>query len=440
MTRLALTSLGFAVGILFLPAAASAQGALEAAEHAAEAAPRDAEAQLAYGRALTRAGRFRDADRVLRSAARLRGNTLEALYDVARVAFAQGDYQRSRRACQALERESRGAALTHVCRARAFLVWNRAGRAFEELERAESADGADFEVALAFGDAYRLRADLPNAEQRYQAAIAADARRAEPYLGLGLLYAASRRPDDARGALEAARERDPLDPEIALELAKLSPPARARTLYASVLEIRPAQAEALVALADLERAADDADAAISHYRRALEIDEADARALAGLGIALLDAGQAEEGEPYLRRAMELVPNDLDVALALGRLHQSRGENQEAFGQYRRAADLNARDPRGLVAAAALALELNRAVLATGYLDRLLQRHPDHAQALALYGDALVARGDRERAVQYYERALAASGELDRARVQRALEEARRAPERQQHLQRAAVAP
>lgn len=415
---------------------ARAQSGLESAERAAREAPRDGEAQARYGHALLRAGRYRDAEQALRRAARLRGNELPALFDVARVAFAQGDYRASRSACRALERAERRAALTHVCRARAFLVWNRAGRAFEELEAAQAAGGAEFEVALALGDAYRLRADLPHAEESYRAAIAADGTRPEPHLGLGLLYAGARRADDARTALEAARQRDQLDPMIALELAKVSSGARARELYTAVVEARPELVEALVALADLERADGADDAAVGHYRAALEQDEANPRALAGLGIALLATAPAE-GESLLRRSLELVPNQLEVIMALGRLHETRGENQDAFGQYRRASDLNPQDPRGLVAAAALAIGLRRNVLARGYLDRLLQRHPEHARGLALYGDALMLRGERDAAIRYYERALAAEGELDRARVQQALETARQAPEREQ-LQRAAV--
>jgi predicted negative regulator of RcsB-dependent stress response len=65
------------------------------------------------------------------------------------------------------------------------------------------------------------------------------------------------------------------------------------------------------------------------------------------------------------------------------------------------------------------------VLASGFLDLALSRIPNQPRALALYGDVMRLRGDRVAARDYYERALAAAGDLpDRSRVQQALRELR----------------
>ncbi|MEM9069379.1 MAG: tetratricopeptide repeat protein [Myxococcota bacterium] len=410
-----------------LPAAAQDLATLESA---ARANRRDVAAQTAYGRALIRAERYRDAERVLRNAARVAGDTPEALFEVARVAFAQENYRKSRAACRALERGHRGHVLTHVCRARAFLVWNRSGRAFEELEAAVQAQGDHFEAHLALGDAHRLRAATSESETSYRAAIAADATRAEPHYGLGLLYSNARRTDDAVGAFRAALRLDPADPDTQYQIAIRVGGDEARRLLTSAVAARTGWPEAMVALAELEVDSDRA-AARGHYEAALEQAPNNAAAHIGLGRILIAEGEAEEGEASLRRALEIVPNSPDVALALGELYESQERYQDAFGQYRQAATLSPSDPVGLLRGAALALRLRRDVLATGFLDRYLQGKPNSARALELYGDAMMARRDRNGARGYYERALRGQGEIDRAEVQRKLRESQQQTQRRQ---------
>jgi tetratricopeptide (TPR) repeat protein len=114
-----------------------------------------------------------------------------------------------------------------------------------------------------------------------------------------------------------------------------------------------------------------------------------------------------------------VPNDPTSVLALADVFAQTDRVEEAYEQYRHAADLNPRDPSPLLRAAQLAIQQNRAVLATGFLDRVLAAQPNNAQALALYGDALASR-EPARARDYYQRALRGTGEFDRAHVEQAL--------------------
>lgn len=410
---------------------------LDALAAAARANPRDAAAQTAYGRALLQAERYREADRVLRAALRLHGGSPQAAFDVARVAFAQGDYRRSRAACRLLERRHRGHVLTKVCRARAFLVWNRSGRAFEELEAAARIDPDHFELLLALADAHRLRADIDEAESAYRRAIAIDGSRPEPHYGLGLLYSSAGREADALAELRAAHALDPTDPDINYQLGIRSEGDEARRLLERAVQTRPRWAEALVALAEVERTAGDLDAARTHYEAALELAPNLAAAHIGLGRVQIAQGEAEAGERSLRRALELVPNSPEVALQLGELYENQGRRREAFEHYRRAADLAPANPVGLLRAAALALRLERDVLATGFLDRYLRSKPEDPRALELYGDAMMARGDRVAAQRYYERALQGQGSIDRQAVQQKLRRARVRQQRRQ-LRRATV--
>ena len=405
-----------------LAPAAQAQADLASLEAAARANPRDADAQTALGRAQLRAGQYRAAERTLKTAARLHDDSMEALYDVARVAFAQEDYRRSRAACRPLERKYRGQSLTHVCRARAFLVWNRSGRAFEELETAMAAGGDHFEAQLALGDAHRLRAAVSDAEQAYQRAIALDGARPEPHLGLGLLYANANRRADAVRELRAALQRQPNDPEIQYQLGRLLEGDEARRLLRGAVAGRPDLAEAQTALGQLELEAGETAAAKTAFEAALEANSRDAAALAGLGDIELRAGNHDAAQARFREALEVIPNQPHVVFLMGKLHAAQGDHQEAYEQFRRAAALAPNEPEALLAAAELALSQNRDVLATGFLDPLLRTHPNLAAGLALYGDAMKARNDRVRARDYYQRALQGRGPVDRAHVQAALRE------------------
>ncbi|AKF09171.1 tetratricopeptide repeat protein [Sandaracinus amylolyticus] len=415
-----------ALGLVAPPPAVRAQETeLARLRTESRAAPRDHAVQRALGIALLRAGRYREAEAQLTRAARLTPGSLDALFDVARVAFAREDHGAAERACRALTRAQADAVLTRVCNARADLVWNRSARAFEQLEAALATEPTSYEALYALAEAHRRRAAVSDAEAAYQRAIQARPQSAEPHLGLGRLYAAAGRRDDAVRAMRRALELDASDPEIQYELGRLlSSSDEGRTLLARAVAGRPDWPEAQVAAADAMLAAGQVDAAEAAYRAAISAHADNAPAHSGLGRVLVQRGDLAGAEQEIRRALALVANDPGSALALGDVLARTERYEEAFEQYRHAADLDPRNPAGLVRAAELAMRQNRDVLASGFLDRVLQQHPNNAPALALYGDVMRARRDTTRARDYYQRALAGSGELDRARVEQALRELR----------------
>jgi tetratricopeptide (TPR) repeat protein len=409
-------------GLALPPPPASAQETeLPRLREAARAAPRDHAAQRALGIALLRAGRHREATRQLQRAAGLQRGSLEALYDVARVSFAEGDHRASEAACRAMARAQKAAPLTRVCEARSDLVWNRSARAFEALDAALAADAALYEGVLALGDAHRLRAASTEAEAAYQRAIATRPTEAAPHLGLGRLFAATGRREDAVRALRRALELDGSDPEILFELGRLLANDEGRELLRRAVAGRPVWPEAQTSLGDALLTASQAEAAEAAYRAAVAARAEHEPAHVGLGRALLARGDLPGAEASLRRALEIVQNDPAASLALGDVLARSERLEEAFESYRRAYGFDARNAEPMLRAAQLALAQNRDVLASGFLDSVLRNQPEQAQALALYGDVMRARSDRAQARQYYERALRA-GASDRARIEAALRE------------------
>lgn len=426
------------VAALFVFSASLASVSLAGTAHAQEnelaglraatkAARNDVPAARALGRGLLRAGRYREAEAELRRAARLERNAPEAIYALAGVAFAQGDYRRAQSACRPLARTPRGATPTvwaRLCNARTFLVWNRSSRAFEELEAALALEPQNVDALLALGDAHRLRADVPNAEQAYRRAAEAAPARAEAHLGLGRLYAAAGRRDEAVAALRRAVAIDASDPDSAFELGRLlGGTEEAQQLLQKAALGRPTWADAQAALGDSFLASNNPTAAETAFAQAIRLNDRLAVAHTGLGRAKAARGDLVGAEASLRRALELVPNSPEGARALAEILALKLDYEGAFEQYRLAADLDPRNPAALLLATRLALTVNRDVLAAAFLDRMLEAHPDLAEGLALYGDVMKARSDRTAARDYYQRALRGRGELrDRARVEAAIRE------------------
>lgn len=406
-----------------LPVAAQAQETrLDALRESARGAPRDYDAQLALGRALSEAGRFRDATTALRRASSLRRGDPRALYELAQVDLAQGALQRARGQCRSIARTD--GALARVCQARTFLAWNRSARAFEELEAALQQSPEHYDALLALGEAHRLRAAGPEAEAAYRRAIAANAQAAEPHLGLGRLLAQLGRRDEALAALRRAHELAPESPDVDYELGRLLGGEPGLGHLRDAAANRPSWAQAHAALGDALLQAGQSEAAVEAFRAALARDADLTSARSGLGRALMGAGELAQAERTLRDALGRVSNDAGAASALADVLARAGRAEEAYAQYEQAANLDGRNPQPLLEAARLAMSQDRPVLAAGYLQRVLQLSPSHAGALALMGDVARGRRQLDEARRLYQRALSGEGLLDRARVEQALRELR----------------
>jgi tetratricopeptide (TPR) repeat protein len=387
----------------------------------AKANPKEAAALRALGLAELRAGRFRDAERSLKRAADLGGRTPEALYEVATVAFAEGNYRAAQRACDAVGKSDKDAVIARVCRARTFLVWNRSERAFEELAAVLDIDSQNFDALMALGEAHRKRVSVSDAELAYQKALKADPKRAEPHLGLGRLYAAAGQHDQAAREFRTALSLDGDDPEALFELGRaVGATVEARDLLKRATDGRPGWDEAELALGQVLLHLGKKEEAKAAFERAVAANDKLAQAHVGLGRALMELGDLERSEKELRKALEIVPNSAPAVTALADLHVRQARNEEALAAYERAAGLDPRNPTAFLAAARLALRLGRDVLASAFLDRALGINPNAAAALALYGDVMRTRNQRAEARAYYQRALKGEGELDRTDVEEKL--------------------
>lgn len=402
-----LTSVWVSLGIAGLARAQVPESPrLDALAQAAQAAPHDVEAQIRYGRALLRAGDVKRAEAQMERAAKLSQNSAEALFEVARVRFTEGDYRRSRAACHALAQAHRGHLLHDVCMARAFLVWRRASRADEPIAAALAKAPEHVEVQFAVAEAARLRSDFDKSEAAYDKVLESDPSYAEAYLGLATLQRLKGDDAAATATLQKGVGMHPENPDLLYQLSLSSPPAEAVKRLRAALAARPHFREAEEALGAALLAAGDTGAAIAQLRAVLKRTPKDGVAMGQLGAALLAQGQVPEAEQTLTRALELQPNHPDAALALARIYARTGRIEEALEGFQKAAGMRLTDSLPLIEAGELAHDKGRNVLATAFVERALERHPLSPRALALRGDVLLARGDREGAADSYRKALA----------------------------------
>ena len=411
--------------VLTMGLCALAQGALaqETAlpelRAAAKAAPGDLGAQSALGRGLIEAGRLSEAEAQMKVVERLGGGSIEALYEARRVDFAGDNYKKARAGCKPLLDKDKNHALSHTCMARAFLVWRRASRAFEHIDRALAADPNNYEALLALADAKRVEGDFTAAVAAYERVLAVKPS-ADAYLGLALVTSVQNKPEPTLAALRKAHAADARDPDVLYELGRRAAGTEAIQLLSEAAAGRPGWPDAKLELGLAKLRARDAAGALAVLEPLANAKPDNPIAIAGYGAALVESGKDKEAEPVLRRALGLVPNDYLTSLALARLYEHTQRYEEAFVQYRSAADLKRESPEPLLAAARLGLSLKRPLLSAALLDKALERTPKSAEALALYGDVAAARGDTEAAREHYQKALAGEGPIDRGAVQKRL--------------------
>jgi tetratricopeptide (TPR) repeat protein len=409
-------------GVLLAQSALAQETALPELREAAKRAPTDAQAQIALGRALIKAGQLAEAEVPMRAAVRLSKGSIESLYEAMRPNFASDNYRKARAGCQELVKKDKNHVLSEVCLARAFLVWRRSSRAFEHIEQALRLDPSNYEARLAFADAKRIQGELDAASEAYEEALKQNPKGAEAKLGLGLTYALQNKLEPALTALREADALDPGNPEIELELGQRLKGPESVAMLQEALAGRPKWPAAELALAIAQLRAGDAQSAETALEAFLKRDPNSPVAVAHHGAALVALGRYPEAEPVLRKALVLVPNDYVTSLALAQLYEHTNRAEEAFTQYRSTADLKHESPEPLIAAAKLALSLKRPVLATALLDKALERTPRLAELHALYGDALKARGETKAAREHYQHALQGEGPLDRVALQKRLAE------------------
>jgi tetratricopeptide (TPR) repeat protein len=386
--------------------------------------PGDADAALALGRALRRAGRTQEALAQLRAAiGRLSGSpsTGALVHEISRVYVDAHDFNSAMGMCEKF-RKNPGVPMPlegHVCAAEAQLVRQRASEALVETAAALAIDPRSFDAKVAEGRAYELELDLGKAESSLREALALRDGDAGAHLALGRVLTKADRRAEGVAELRKALALDPDAPEGLYELANaLGPDPESVGLLQHATRERPKFADAWLALASRELAAGHLAEASKAAKAASDIDPKDAHARLILAQIAFGEGRLDDALSMGNAVVKAMPNNAAAQLLVADTNAKRGELDVALEQYQAAWGLDHSNPAPLVNASVACHRQGRDTSARAFGVRATQEFPGWGPAWVALGDALVAQAEPALAKDAYGKALAATGgTIDRADVQ-----------------------
>lgn len=401
------------LGVLFTTASGFAQesGVSEARE-SAHANAASADASLAYGRALRRAGHEGEALTELRRALGLAAGhvdpTARVEWEIARTHIAKRDFQAALASCRTMEKAT--PAASHVCAAEAHLLWRRGTEATSELsDLAKTKDAVLDKDVRYFAKVAAARVDELEshddaAEKKYGEAIAMSPDRPEAYVCLGTML--RRVGKDALPSLKRAVELDAHDPIAELELGRALPAGSSESLAAlerAVAE-RPTFTDALRALADGYVAARRLPDAKKTAEAVLRIAPNDVYSHVVAGRVALAENKIDEALKEGETSTKLMPNAASAKLLVADAYAKKGEIDLALEAYQAAFGLDHSDPTALVNAAEACVAAGRPTSAKAFARRATQDFASFSPAWVALGDALALDKDAAGARSAYESA------------------------------------
>jgi len=421
------TRLALALGVLLTMAAeapASAQeSAVADARERAQRAPANADASLAYGQALRRAGRESEALAELRRAASVAAGRPElaarAAWEIARTHIARREFEAAIGTCRSLLKPPPAStapavqAVSRVCAAEAHLLWRRGTEATAELAELaklkEAAPEVQYFGRLVQGRADELASRDAEAEAAYRSAIESADARPEAHVLLGALLRRTGR--DGTAELRRAVQLDGGDPVAQLELGRALPAGSPDALAAferAVAE-RPTFVEGLRALGEGYALAGRSADAKRTLAQVLKLAPNDVHSKVLSGRVALSEGRADDAIREGEAALKLMPNVQPAKLLVADAWAKKGEIDLAIEAYQAAFGLDHADPTPLISAAHACLAAGRVTSAKAFGARATKDFAASGPAWVALGDALAADKDAPGARTAYEKAKKAGG-------------------------------
>src|ERR1700761_8384892 len=199
----------------------------------------------------------------------------------------------------------------------------------------------------------------------------------------------------------------------------------ARQMFARAIVLDPAYAGAFAGFADccsflymyIEATQDNLREAVIASRRAVELDPESAEARASRGLAESLSKNYPEAEKEFEEAIRLNPRLYEAFYFYGRSCFAQGSMEKSADLFRAASKLDPADYQALVQLENCLRSLGHmqeardvSEVALRVVERHVEVHPNDSRALYLGAGASLSVGDRERALQWADRALAVDPE------------------------------
>ena len=268
--------------------------------------------------------------------------------------------------------------------------------------RAELKPGSP-EALVAEGEELLAAGDVIQATERAYRARQADRRFAGAYNLLGVIYAQTRQPKEARANFSKAVAFGPKLSQPRVNLGRLelqeSRPLEAEKQFTAATKLAPQDPEIWLLLARAQRMRQNRAAAGESFRRVLALDPKQAEAHAGLGLLDLDVDHYIPARDHLEQAVRLGDESPLTRCCLA-LALVAGQGTEA--DLQRAAQLldeakHPEMPPGWYAEGMLAQRKRDFTTARAAFQKLLNVEPRNERAWFALADAYRGAGDKTNA-------------------------------------------
>ncbi len=270
----------------------------------------------------------------------------------------------------------------------------------------------------AYADQKQLRVfDWQALEKKYQAVVDADARFAEAWFNLGVIYEHMRRPEDARRAYRTALAKKPSLRQAAENLAVMAENegklqndrnkvAEAAEQYREILNKYPEDGAARARLASLMAESGDHERAMRFAREALMREPQNLTAYKVMMRTYLERNNLNMAKLVALRATRL-RHDPELYYTMGLIALKENDQQAAMGQFRAA--LKERDEYlpARIALAAIAVKHRDWLNASEQYRKIVQYDPKNSAARVNLGLALRGLGQADKAMGELDEALKA---------------------------------
>ncbi len=192
---------------------------------------------------------------------------------------------------------------------------------------------------------------------------------------------------------------------LALSLAIQGKFAEAIPNYRKAVELDPKRADTHFLLGYALARRGELDEAIVHFRTSLKLDPKSADAHEELGAALAEKGKSKEAIPHFRKVIELAPNRPGAHFNLGNALNDNGDFGEAITVLRRAVERDPKHAGAHEVLGNALTSLKKQDDAITHYRKAIEINSKRPETHFRLGIALAAQGDLDKALAHYRKAI-----------------------------------
>ena len=302
------------------------------------------------------------------------------------------------------------------------VLYRRAGRseaAMRAFSRAEALAPDRADIPYNIGNLHKSAGRFEEALGAYERSIELDARYTPAYNNLGTLYESRGEEERAGEVFRRGLSADTGSPYLRFNMGLIHQRhgrwEEARGEFDAALKGHPGWGPGLnglgIALRELGR--DEQAAAV--FRGLLDIDPRNAGALNNLGAVYRRLNRSDEALECFQGALGEKPDHVQAALNLADCYRENREFERALEELNRQINYHPTNPDIRIRTALTLMKLGRWEEALRSLDHVLERVPDHAEALRAQADIYLAASRPRDAEAVLKRLPRGPGDADRHR-------------------------